>query len=148
MSSVILGEILKSDDVQKNKKLKDILDILTGGSSPKEEPAPEEQGPDRTLDAEVRPNDGIRRAVISAFDIPKKDWKTTHYSYNFMDLDHDGKMEALVLVQGPYTSGTGGDTLLILKEKDQDWEKDQTISVIHAPHPRGGAGRTAPSLGP
>lgn len=41
MSSVILGEILKSDDVQKNKKLKDILDILTGGSSPKEEPAPE-----------------------------------------------------------------------------------------------------------
>lgn len=133
MSSVILGEILKSDDVQKNKKLKDILDILTGGSSPKDEPAPEEQGPDRTLDAEVRPNDGIRRAVISAFDIPKKDWKTTRYSYNFMDLDHDGKMEALVLVQGPYTSGTGGDTLLILKEKDQDWEKDQSISVIHAP---------------
>lgn len=72
MSSVILGEILKSDDVQKNKKLKDILDILTGGSSPKEEPAPAEQGPDRTLDAEVRPNDGIRRAVISAFHIPKK----------------------------------------------------------------------------
>ena len=133
MSSVILGEILKSDDVQKNKKLKDILDILTGGSSPKEEPAPEEQGPDRTLDAEVRPNDGIRRAVISAFHIPPKDWKTTRYSYNFMDLDHDGKMEALVLVQGPYTSGTGGDTLLILKEKDKDWEKDQSISVIHAP---------------
>lgn len=35
MSGVILGEILKSDDVQKNKKLKDILDILTGGDTKK-----------------------------------------------------------------------------------------------------------------
>jgi hypothetical protein len=50
-----------------------------------------------------------------------------------MDLDHDGKMEALVLVQGPCTSGTGGDTLLILKEKDEEWEKDQSISIVHAP---------------
>ena len=56
MSGVILGEILKSDNVQKNKKLKDILDILTGG-----------------------------------------------------------------------------DTLLILKEKDEEWEKDQSISIVHAP---------------
>lgn len=133
MSGVILGEILKSDDVQKNKKLKDILDILTGSDAKKEEPTIEEKGPDRTLDAEVRPNDAIRRAVISSFDIPKKDWKTTRYSYNFMDLDHDGKMEALVLVQGPCTSSTGGDTLLILKEKDEKWEKDQSISIVHAP---------------
>lgn len=133
MSSVILGEILKSDDIQKNKKLKDILDILTDGESKKEEPEVEEKGPDRTIDAEVRPNDAIRRAVISSFDIPKKDWKTTKYSYNFMDLDHDGRMEALVLVQGPYTSGTGGDTLLILKEKDEGWEEDQAISIVHAP---------------
>ena len=133
MSGVILGEILKSDDVQKNKKLKDILDILTGGDTKKEEPTIEEKGPDRTLDAEVRPDDAIRRAVISSFDIPKKDWKTTRYSYNFIDLDHDGKMEALVLVQGPCTSGTGGDTLLILKEKDEEWEKDQSISIVHSP---------------
>lgn len=133
MSSVILGEILKSDDIQKNKKLKDILDILTDGESKKEEPEVEETGPDRTIDAEVRPNDAIRRAVISSFDIPKKDWKTTKYSYNFMDLDHDGRMEALVLVQGPYTSGTGGDTLLILNEKDEGWEEDQAISIVHAP---------------
>lgn len=133
MSSVILGEILKSDDIQKNKKLKDILDILTDGESKKEEPEVEETGPDRTIDAEVQPNDAIRRAVISSFDIPKKDWKTTKYSYNFMDLDHDGRMEALVLVQGPYTSGTGGDTLLILKEKDEGWEEDQAISIVHAP---------------
>ena len=133
MSGVILGEILKSDDVQKNKKLKDILDILTDGDTKKEEPTIEEKGPDRTLDAEARPNDTIRRAVISSFDIPKKDWKNTRYSYNFMDLDHDGKMEALVLVQGPCTSGTGGDTLLILKEKDEEWEKDQSISIVHAP---------------
>ncbi|MGN0953796.1 hypothetical protein [Dialister sp.] len=133
MSSVILGEILKSDDIQKNKKLKDILDILTDGESKKEEPEVEETGPDRTIDAEVQPNDAIRRAVISSFDIPKKDWKTTKYSYNFMDLDHDGRMEALVLVQGPYTSGSGGDTLLILKEKDEGWEEDQAISIVHAP---------------
>lgn len=50
-----------------------------------------------------------------------------------MDLDHDGYMEALALVEGSYTSGTGGDTLLILKEKEEGWEPNQSISVIHAP---------------
>ncbi len=133
MGDVVLGEILKSDDAAKNKKLQQILDILTGGKEKKEEPKAEEKGADRTLEAEVRPNDAIREAVISYFKIPKRDWKNTRYSYNFMDLDHDGHMEALVLVEGSYTSGTGGDTLLILKEKEEGWEPDQSISVIHAP---------------
>ena len=36
MGDVVLGEILKSDDAAKNKKLQKILDILTGGKEKRE----------------------------------------------------------------------------------------------------------------
>lgn len=88
----------------------------------------------RKLLVEEEPSEAIRRAVIRDMDIPRDQWKDTKYSYHRVDLAGDGKMEALVLLRGPWTSGTGGSTLAILVPHGKDrWRVSQTLTIIHSP---------------
>lgn len=75
----------------------------------------------------------IRRAVIRDMGIPGEALESTKYSYNYME-EEDGKREALVLLRGPWTSGTGGSTLAILApNKKEQWRVVQTLTLIHNP---------------
>lgn len=83
--------------------------------------------------AEEGPAETIRRAVIRDMGIPEEALRSTKYSYNYME-EEDGKREALVLLRGPWTSGTGGSTLAILAPDKKDrWRVVQTLTLIHSP---------------
>jgi hypothetical protein len=83
--------------------------------------------------AEEKPVDSIRQAVIRDLDIPEEAWRATKYSYNYTEGEN-GKREVLVLLRGPWTSGTGESTLAILTSDGKDrLHVSQTLTLIHSP---------------
>lgn len=83
--------------------------------------------------AEEKPVDSIRQAVIRELDIPEEAWRATKYSYNYTEGEN-GEPEVLVLLRGPWTSGTGGSTLAILTSDGKDrLHVSQTLTLIHSP---------------
>lgn len=55
--------------------------------------------------AEDKPAESIRKSVIRDLDIPEEAWRATKYSYNYAEGEN-GEREVLVLLRGPWTSGT------------------------------------------
>lgn len=83
--------------------------------------------------AEDKPAESIRKSVIRDLDIPEEAWRATKYSYNYTEGEN-GKREVLVLLRGPWTSGTGGSTLAILTSDGKDrLHVSQTLTLIHSP---------------
>lgn len=66
----------------------------------------------KQIKSETDPNPELVRAIIDYYQIPQEDLDTTRYYYNYVDLNNDGTEEILAVVMGPYTSGTGGDSML------------------------------------
>lgn len=63
---------------------------------------------------EAKPNADLAKAITDYYQIPKEYLAQTKYQYNYVDLNGDGTDEILAVVSGPYTSGTGGDSMLWL----------------------------------
>ncbi|MBM6984507.1 MAG: hypothetical protein I3I94_00025 [Acidaminococcaceae bacterium] len=57
---------------------------------------------------ETRPLPALERAIAEHYGIPEAGWGKTRYRYNYVDLNDDGVTEIFAVVDGPYTSGTGG----------------------------------------
>ena len=55
------------------------------------------------------------------------------YHYNTVDLNGDGKLDAIVLVSGQSVCGTGGCEVLIFKNDGEDYSLITEMSVSHAP---------------
>lgn len=62
--------------------------------------------------SEKEPNEELRQVIIDTYEIPEESWDSTRYYYNYVDLNGDGEEEIFVVVVGPYTSGTGGNSAL------------------------------------
>lgn len=84
--------------------------------------------------AESKPNANLEKTIIEYLQIPNEFLETTKYYYNYVDLDEDGNEEIFAVVMGPYTSGTGGSTALLLKREDNvEWQVKQAFTLIQTP---------------
>jgi hypothetical protein len=61
------------------------------------------------------------------------DHKTTRYSRAFVDLDGDGKEEAIVYLAGRWWCGSGGCPTLILKPEHSSYRLVTNISITRPP---------------
>lgn len=76
-------------------------------------------------------NATIRQTIIDAYQIPPTAWEQTFYQYNRVEIH--GKPYMMVMVMGPWTSGTGGDSLLLLQLQGSTWHIVQRLSVMRSP---------------
>ena len=75
----------------------------------------------------------LRQAIVTAADIPEDYLPKTRCYFNYYDLNADGRREALAVLIGPYTSGSGGNMAVLLTEKEQGWQLQQLMTLIHTP---------------
>ena len=55
------------------------------------------------------------------------------YARAYVDLNGDGRDEALVYVMGPYVCGTGGCDLTIYRRRGRGWQDMGSLSIVHLP---------------
>ncbi len=78
-------------------------------------------------------DEDLRQAIVTAADIPQDYWAKTRCYYNYVDLNDDGRREALAVLIGPYTSGSGGNMAVLLTEQKEGWQLQQLMTLIHTP---------------
>ena len=79
-------------------------------------------------------NAPIEDVIGRELEIPASQQKQTSYYYRYMDLNDDGVTDALVLAVGPYTSGSGGNTMFWLSpDKKGKWQIHQKWTLIQTP---------------
>lgn len=84
------------------------------------------------VNAETKPNTELKKAIIDYYQIPETEWSSTRYAYNYVDLNGDGTDEIFVVVMGPYTSGTGGDSALWVIPY-ANMAVNQTFTLVNTP---------------
>ena len=82
--------------------------------------------------AETEANPELEQAIIDYYEIPEESWEATKYYYNYVDLNGDGTEEILAVVMGPYTSGTGGSSMLWVLSY-ADMAVNQAFTLINTP---------------
>lgn len=82
--------------------------------------------------AETEANPELEQAIIDYYEIPEESRETTKYYYNYVDLNGDGTEEILAVVMGPYTSGTGGSSMLWVLPY-ADMAVNQAFTLINTP---------------
>jgi hypothetical protein len=75
----------------------------------------------------------LERLIIDTFEIPEDYFESTKYYYNYVDLNFDGKDEIFVVVMGPYTSGTGGSSALIVYPVEDQLHVKQKFTLMQTP---------------
>jgi len=85
------------------------------------------------MKAETKPFKELRDLIIEDMEVPEEYYETTHYFYNYIDLNDDGKDEIFVMVTGPYTSGSGGSSALLLSENGGKLHVVQEFTLINEP---------------
>lgn len=83
--------------------------------------------------SETEPNEQLRQTIVDHYQIPEDAWESTKYYYNYVDLDVDGKEEIIAVVIGSYTSGSGGDSALLLSETDGKLAVEQAFTLVSTP---------------
>lgn len=82
--------------------------------------------------AETEANPGLEQAIIDYYEIPEESREATKYYYNYVDLNGDGTEEILAVVMGPYTSGTGGSSMLWVLPY-ADMAVNQAFTLMNTP---------------
>ena len=57
----------------------------------------------------------LAAVIAETYGIPQEEWGGTRYYYDYVDLNDDGVEEIFAVVMGMYTSGSGGDSALIVQ---------------------------------
>lgn len=83
--------------------------------------------------AENVPNEELRDLIVDYMEIPEDFLETTHYYYNYVDLDDDGVDEIFAIVSGPYTSGTGGSSAIWVSNQAGKLHIVQDFTLCNAP---------------
>ncbi|OBZ33133.1 hypothetical protein [Megasphaera sp. DISK 18] len=74
------------------------------------------------------------KAIESELQMTASQQKETSYYYHYVDLNNDGITDALVLAVGPYTSGSGGNTMFWLSPDTKGkWQMQQKWTLVHTP---------------
>lgn len=85
------------------------------------------------VSSEKEKNEALEKLIIEEFEIPEDMLENTRYYYNYVDLNNDGKEEIFVVVMGMYTSGTGGDSALIVYPVEDKLYVNQRFTLIQEP---------------
>jgi hypothetical protein len=85
------------------------------------------------IKAESKPNKELVQLIKDYYEIPEEFSETTRYYYNYVDLNNDGENEIFVVVMGPYTSGTGGNSALWVVESAGKLHVNQDFTIINTP---------------
>lgn len=56
-----------------------------------------------------------------------------NYYYNYVDLDGDGTKEIFVFLQGPFFSGTGGNSALLFKNQSGQYQLISQFTLVRNP---------------
>lgn len=83
--------------------------------------------------SETEKNAELEKLIKDTFQIPEENLADTKYYYNNVDLNSDGKDEIIAVAIGSYTSGTGGDSALIVSKEGDKLEVMQELSLVHEP---------------
>jgi hypothetical protein len=83
--------------------------------------------------AEAKANAALENAIIDYLEIPEEYLAKTKYYYNYVDLNKDGNNEIFVVVMGPYTSGSGGNTALHITQTNAGMKVNQKFTLIQTP---------------
>ena len=83
--------------------------------------------------AENVPNEELRDLIANGMEIPEDFLETTHYFYNYVDLDDDGVNEIFAIVSGPYTSGTGGSSAIWVSNQAGKLHIIQDFTLCNSP---------------
>lgn len=78
-------------------------------------------------------NEGIRQALLDYFGDTSYDKSLMSYAVVMEDLDGDGKEEALVLLESPYTDREGKPALLLFTPSDEGWQMTQELTGVSTP---------------
>lgn len=83
--------------------------------------------------SEKEKNADLENLIKDTFQIPEEYLADTKYYYNNIDLNGDGNDEIFAVAIGMYTSGTGGDSAIIVSQEKGKLEVIQTLSLVHEP---------------
>ncbi len=82
---------------------------------------------------ETKPLPALARAIVAQYGIPRAEWQHTRYRYNYVDLNDDGVQEIFAVVDGPYTSGTGGSSAVWGRLRNGRFILYQTFTLVRTP---------------
>lgn len=85
------------------------------------------------IKAETKPNKDLEALIAQEYDIPKEELGQTKYFYNYVNLNNDEYKEIFVVIMGPYTSGTGGDSGLWVVENQGQLYVNQRFTLANVP---------------
>lgn len=80
--------------------------------------------------AEARLRTSLQNYVLAKWGRP--DWDTD-YTARFVDLNGDGRREAVVLISGRFWCGTGGCPLWVLTARGRSWRMVTQAPIVRAP---------------
>jgi hypothetical protein len=83
--------------------------------------------------SETAPDAGIEQAIVDSMGGDRAALASTRYYYDRIDLSGDGKPEALVFLNGSYSCGSGGCTMLVLEPSGQSYQMVSRMTLVHAP---------------
>lgn len=83
--------------------------------------------------AETAEYPALAEFLISYFDIPEEYQAESRYYYNYVDLNEDGTNEILALVVGEYTTGSGGDTILLIEDGTEEFSVTEAFYMVRTP---------------
>ena len=82
--------------------------------------------------SETKPLPELAQVIAEIYNIPQEDWENTRYYYQYVDLNEDGHQEILAVVMGMYTSGSGGDSALLVLPY-AGMTVSQTFTLVRTP---------------
>lgn len=83
--------------------------------------------------AETEAYPELEELIIKEYDIPEEFREQTKYYYNYVDLNSDGADEIFVVVMGPYTSGSGGSSAMIVVPAGGALNVNQNLTLVNTP---------------
>ncbi len=83
--------------------------------------------------AETEEYPELAEFLISYFGIPEEYLAESRYYYNYVDLNEDGTEEILALVVGEYTTGSGGDTVLLIEKDAENFVVSDAFYMVRTP---------------
>ena len=84
------------------------------------------------LMAQTEHNEELAAVIGETYGVPREEWGSTRYYYDYVDLNDDGVDEILAVVMGMYTSGSGGDSALIVQPA-AGMAVSQQFTLVRAP---------------
>lgn len=83
--------------------------------------------------AEKKAYPELEELIIKEYDIPEEFREQTKYYYNYVDLNGDGVNEIFVVIMGPYTSGSGGSSAMVVIPAGGVLNVNQKLTLVNTP---------------